>query len=107
MLRDGEEIRSCVTPIAAVVGHQITTVEGLGARGKPHPLQVAFVEEQAAQCGYCIPGMIIAAVSLLKKQPSPSMEQIKAGMDGHLCRCGTHVRITSAIERASKMGGRS
>jgi nicotinate dehydrogenase subunit A len=102
VLRDGVEIRSCVTPISAVVGHTITTVEGLGSPGKPHPLQAAFVAEQAVQCGYCISGMIIAAASLLKKQPSPTMEQIKAGMDGHLCRCGTHLRIVSAIERASK-----
>jgi nicotinate dehydrogenase subunit A len=106
VLRDGVEIRSCVTPISAVAGHTITTVEGLGSPGKPHPLQAAFVAERAAQRGYCISGMIVAAASLLKKQPSPTMEQIKAGMDGHLCRCGTHLRIVSAIERASK-GGRT
>lgn len=102
VLQDGIEIRSCVTPVSAVVGHKITTVEGLGLPGTPHPLQAAFVAEQAAQCGYCISGMIIAAASLLRKQPSPTMEQIKVGMDGHLCRCGTHLRIASAIERASK-----
>jgi nicotinate dehydrogenase subunit A len=106
VLSDGAEIRACVTPVSAAVGHEITTVEGLGSRERPHPLQAAFVEEQAAQCGYCISGMMVAAASLLKQQPSPSIEQIKAGMDGHLCRCGTYTRIAAAIERASKMGGR-
>lgn len=102
VLQDGVEIRSCVTAVSAVAGKEITTSEGLGSPGEPHPLQLAFVEEQAAQCGYCISGMLIAAAALLKEQPSPSVAEIKAGMDGHLCRCGTHLRIVAAIERASK-----
>jgi nicotinate dehydrogenase subunit A len=106
VLQDGIEIRSCVTPVGSAVGHEITTSEGLGSNGKPHPLQTAFIEEQAAQCGYCIPGMIMSAASLLKKVPSPSMDQIKTGMDGHLCRCGTYVRIAAAIARAAKTGER-
>lgn len=107
VLQDGVEIRSCVTPVAAVVGHEITTSEGLGSPDTPHPLRAAFVEEQAVQCGYCISGMVIAAASLLTARPSPSMEEIKAGMDGHLCRCGIYARIADAILRASKAGVRS
>jgi nicotinate dehydrogenase subunit A len=106
VLRDGVEIRSCVTPVANAVGHEITTCEGLGTADKLHPLQAAFVAEQAAQCGYCISGMVIAAASLLKQNPKPSAADIKAGMDGHLCRCGTHLRIARAIERAAKEGVR-
>lgn len=107
VLMDGEEIRACVTPVSAVTGHEIVTSEGLGKNGKPHPIQTAFIEEQAAQCGYCISGMTIAAASLLKKKPSPSRDEIKASMDSHLCRCGTHPRIVAAIEKAAKMGGRA
>ncbi|MCX7310179.1 MAG: (2Fe-2S)-binding protein [Alphaproteobacteria bacterium] len=104
VLLNGAEIRSCVTPVASVVGSEITTTEGLGTVDKPHPLQAAFVAEQAAQCGYCISGMIIAAAAILKQNPKPSEEEIKAGMSGHLCRCGTHYRIVRAIERAVKQG---
>jgi nicotinate dehydrogenase subunit A len=107
VLMDGEEIRSCVTPVSAVTGSEIVTSEGLGKDGKLHPIQAAFIEEQAAQCGYCISGMTIAAASLLKRKPSPSRDEIKAGMDGHLCRCGTHPRIVAAIEKAAKTGGRA
>jgi nicotinate dehydrogenase subunit A len=105
VLRDGVEIRSCVTPVASVAGSEITTCEGLGSPDKPHPLQAAFIAEQAAQCGYCISGMIVAAASLLKQNPKPSRADIKSGMDGHLCRCGTHLRIVRAIERAATQGG--
>jgi nicotinate dehydrogenase subunit A len=105
VLRDGVEIRSCVTPVASVTGSEITTCEGLGSPDKPHPLQAAFIAEQAAQCGYCISGMIVAAASLLKQNPKPSRADIKSGMDGHLCRCGTHLRIVRAIERAARQGG--
>jgi nicotinate dehydrogenase subunit A len=104
VLQDGFEIRSCVTPVASVVGSEITTVEGLGTAENPHPLQAAFVAEQAAQCGYCIGGMLIAAASLLKQNPTPSLAEIKEGMNGHLCRCGTHYRIVRAIARAAKRG---
>jgi nicotinate dehydrogenase subunit A len=106
VLKDGVEIRSCVTPASAVVGSNIVTSEGLGTPGKPHPLQSAFIAEQAAQCGYCISGMVIAAASLLKANPKPTREEIKNGLDGHLCRCGTHLRIVRAIERAVKDGVR-
>jgi nicotinate dehydrogenase subunit A len=104
VLRDGEEIRSCATPVASVVGHEITTCEGLGVPEKLHPLQAAFVGEQAAQCGYCISGMVIAAAALLKRTPKPSLAEIKAGLDGHLCRCGTHLRILRAVQRAANEG---
>lgn len=101
VLRDGVEIRSCVTPVSAVVGHDVVTVEGLASQAHMPPLQDAFVAEQAAQCGYCTSGMLIAAAALLKKKPKPTRAEIVAGMDGHLCRCAAHVRILSAIERAA------
>jgi nicotinate dehydrogenase subunit A len=104
VLQDGIEIRSCVTPVTSVVGHEITTSEGFGQSDKLRPLQAAFVAEQAAQCGYCISGMVVAAASLLKKTPKPSLAEIKAGMNGHLCRCGTHLRIVRAIQRAVREG---
>jgi nicotinate dehydrogenase subunit A len=104
VLVDGREIRSCVTSVASVVNRKITTSEGLGTLDKLHPLQAAFVDEQAAQCGYCISGMVVAAAALLKRNPKPSLDQIKAGMDGHLCRCGTHLRIVRAIQRAANWG---
>jgi len=106
VLKDGLEIRSCVTPVAHVVNSEITTSEGLGTAGNLHPLQAAFVAEQAAQCGYCISGMLIASASLLKTNPQPTLADIKAAMDGHLCRCGTHLRILRAIQRAAKEGVR-
>ena len=106
VLKDGAEIRSCVTPVASVVGSDITTSEGLGDIDNLHPLQAAFVTEQAAQCGYCISGMVIAAASLLKRNPKPTLAEIRAGMDGHLCRCGTHLRIIRAIQRAAQEGVR-
>jgi nicotinate dehydrogenase subunit A len=106
VLKDGVEIRSCVTPVSAAVGSAITTCEGLGTPDKLPPLQRAFVTEQAAQCGYCISGMVIAAASLLKQNPKPTLAEIKSGMDGHLCRCGTHLRIVRAIERAARDGVR-
>lgn len=101
VLRDGAEIRSCVTPVSQAVGHDIVTVEGLGGATRMSPLQEAFVAEQAAQCGYCTSGMIIAATALLKKNPKPSRSEILEGMDGHLCRCSAHMRILSAIERVA------
>jgi nicotinate dehydrogenase subunit A len=106
VLKDGVEIRSCMTPVSAAIQSKIVTTEGLGTTDTPHPLQSAFVSEQAAQCGYCISGMVIAAASLLKKNPKPSAAEIRAGMDGHLCRCGTHLRIVRAIQRAVDLGVR-
>ncbi len=98
---DGEAIYSCLTPVVALQGRMITTVEGLGTVRNPNPLQRAFVEEQAAQCGYCIAGMIMRAQALLQRNPSPSNEEIRAEMEPNLCRCGTHMRILRAIRRAS------
>lgn len=108
VILDGEAVRSCVTPVAAVRNRQILTLEGLGTLASPHPLQAAFIEEQAAQCGYCIGGMVMTAKVLLDKNPHPSEEQIKQALEGHLCRCGTHLRIVRAIQRAaSKSAGTS
>ncbi len=101
VLMDGTAIRSCVTPVSAVGKARIVTLEGLGTPEKPHPLQAAFIAEQAAQCGYCINGMIMQAASLLKQNPRPSREDIKKALNGNLCRCGTHMRIARAIERAA------
>ncbi|MBK4737284.1 (2Fe-2S)-binding protein [Noviherbaspirillum sp. DKR-6] len=99
---DGEAVRSCVYPAFAAAGHKITTLEGLGSSAKPHPLQQAFIDEQAAQCGYCINGMLMQAESLLRKNPNPSEEQVKQELSNNLCRCGTHVRIVKAVLRAAK-----
>ncbi len=101
VLRDGVEIRSCVTPISAVSGAEITTSEGLGAEAQPTALQAAFIDEQVPQCGYCISGMMIAATALLERIPNPTRDEIKTAMNGHLCRCGAHLRIIRAIERAA------
>jgi nicotinate dehydrogenase subunit A len=101
VLMDGTAIRSCVTPVAAVGKAKIVTLEGLGTPEDPHPLQAAFIAEQAAQCGYCINGMIMQAASLLKANPHPNREDIKKALNDNLCRCGTHMRIVRAIERAA------
>jgi nicotinate dehydrogenase subunit A len=104
VIMDGSAIRSCMTPLSAVADAKIVTVEGLGTIEKPHPLQRAFIEEQAAQCGYCISGMIMSAKALLDQTPHPTREDIKQALDGNLCRCGTHMRIVRAIERAASQG---
>lgn len=98
---DGAAIRSCVFPVSAAAGHRIITLEGLGTPERPHPLQQAFIDEQAVQCGYCINGMIMQAAALLAVTPDPSVEQIKAELAENLCRCGTHLRIVRAVRRAS------
>jgi len=98
----GAAVRSCLTSLAAVQGAEITTLEGLGAPGNPHPLQKAFVAEQAAQCGFCVNGVIMTAKALLDKNPKASKEEIAAAMSGVLCRCFTHVRMLAAIERAKE-----
>jgi nicotinate dehydrogenase subunit A len=98
---NGEAVRSCIIPISAAEGKDILTLEGLGTRDKLHPLQEAFIAEQAAQCGYCINGMIMQAASLLNKTPHPAVSDIKAALAGNLCRCGTHLRIVRAIQRAA------
>jgi nicotinate dehydrogenase subunit A len=99
---DGKAVRSCVMPVAAVTGKKVVTLEGLGTPGKPHPLQQAFIDEQAVQCGYCINGMIMQAAALLQRTPKPTEEQIRAALAENLCRCGTHLRIVRAVKRASE-----
>jgi nicotinate dehydrogenase subunit A len=100
---DGKAVRSCVMPIGTVAGRRITTLEGLGTPAKPHPLQTAFIEAQAVQCGYCINGMIMQAAALLKANPKPSESDIRQALAENLCRCGTHTRILAAVKRASEM----
>lgn len=99
---DGEPIRSCMLPLSAAAGHDITTLEGLGSSADPHPLQQAFIDEQAVQCGYCINGMIMQAKGLLDKNPNPSRDEIKQALNDNLCRCATHMRILRAVERAAR-----
>lgn len=99
---DGKAIRSCVTPVSKAKGREITTLEGLGTVAEPDPLQQAFIDEQAVQCGYCINGMIMTAKALLADHPQPSRSEIIAALDNNLCRCGTHMRIVRAIERAAQ-----
>ncbi|HKQ94176.1 MAG TPA: (2Fe-2S)-binding protein [Aestuariivirgaceae bacterium] len=98
---DGRSILSCVTPILLVDGRRITTIEGLGTAERPAPIQQAFIDEQAAQCGYCIAGMIMRAQSLLERNPSASDADIRAWLEPNLCRCGTHMRILKAVRRAA------
>ena len=102
VLVDGQPTRACVTPVKQVAGHMVTTLEGLGTPEKPDPVQAAFIAEQAAQCGYCTNGMIMTVKALLEKTPHPTPEQVKQGLAGNLCRCGTHTRILQAAMRASK-----
>ncbi|HEY6601731.1 MAG TPA: (2Fe-2S)-binding protein [Xanthobacteraceae bacterium] len=107
VLIDGKAVRSCVTPISEVATSEITTIEGLGSLDKPHALQRAFIEEQAAQCGYCISGMIMSAKELLDRNPRPSEQDVRAALAGNLCRCGTHNRIIRAVLRAAQANGRT
>ena len=102
VLLDGKAVFSCVVPLSSVGGRRVTTLEGLGTPEKPGRVQRAFIAEQAAQCGFCIPGMIVQAHALLEKNPKPSQAQIRGHMSGNLCRCGTHMRILRAIERAAR-----
>lgn len=124
VLLDGQEIRSCIMPVGMAVGHEITTLEGLGdvwaqrkkasaaapakaaADADLHPIQQAWIDHQVPQCGYCQSGMMIQAVSLLNTNPRPARADIVAAMQGHICRCGTHMRIISAIEQAAEQMGR-
>src|SRR6266566_8938249 len=99
-------IRSCVTPVSSVSGVEITTLEGLGTPDRPHPLQKAFIDEQAAQCGYCASGMIMAAADLLNRNPQPQEADVRAALADNLCRCGTHNRIIRAVLRAARQNGR-
>jgi nicotinate dehydrogenase subunit A len=102
VLVDGKEVRSCVTPVSAVAGARITTIEGLGTAEKLHPLQRAFIEEQACQCGFCGNGMVMATKSLLDRNPSPTNQDVRQALNGHLCRCASHNRIVRAVQRAAK-----
>jgi len=98
----GQAIRSCVTPVKSVEGAEITTLEGLGTPEKPHPLQQAFIDEQAAQCGFCVNGVILTAKAFLDKHPKASEQEIQQALSGVLCRCFTHTRMYRAIERYAK-----
>ena len=101
VLIDGKPEKSCGKALSTVSGREIVTVEGLGTPDRPHPLQQAFLDEQAGQCGYCLPGILISAKALLDQNPSPSRAQIAAALDDNICRCGSHPRILRAIERAA------
>jgi len=100
---DGKAVLSCVTPMVLLEGKQVTTLEGLGTASAPAPIQRAFMEEQAAQCGYCIAGMMMRAQALLQRNPKPTDAQIRAELAPHLCRCGTHMRILRAVHRAARL----
>ena len=104
VLVDDKPVRSCVTPLSTVGKANVTTLEGLGTQDKLHALQKAFIDEQAAQCGYCIPGMIMSAKALLDANPKPTDADIIEALSGNLCRCGTHNRIVRAIKRAAAGG---
>ena len=104
VLVDGKPVRSCTTPVATAAGRKIVTLEGLGTAAKPGRLQRAFVAEQAAQCGYCVAGMMMSAQALLDRNPDPTAAEIRAALAGNLCRCGTHNRIVRAVRRAAQEG---
>ncbi len=102
VLIDGQATRSCLTAVGTVAGKQITTIEGLEQNGRLHPLQEAFLAEDAMQCGYCIPGMLMTGAGLLKKNPHPGEAEIQHALEGNVCRCGSHPRILAAVQRAAK-----
>ncbi len=102
VLVNGKATRSCVTPVVSIQSAEVTTLEGLGTKEKPHPLQKAFIEEQAAQCGFCANGMIVTAKAFLDKNPKPTDAQVRKALGANFCRCGTHNRIVRAVLRASK-----
>jgi nicotinate dehydrogenase subunit A len=103
VLVDGRAVRSCRMPLSAAAGKKVVTLEGLGSPQKLHPLQEAFIQEQAVQCGYCINGMIMQAADLLARNKRPSEDEIRQALANNLCRCGTHVRIVRAVKRAAEM----
>lgn len=104
VLVDGHAVASCDTPLWSAAGKEVTTLEGLGTPERPHPLQRAFIAEQAMQCGYCIAGIIMSAAALLKRNPDPTEAQVREALDRNLCRCGAHNRIVRAVLRAAKEG---
>jgi nicotinate dehydrogenase subunit A len=103
VLLDGEPVYACSREVSTVAGHSVTTIEGLGSATQPHPLQQAFLDEQAGQCGYCLSGIVISAKALLDQNPSPTRADIAAALDKNLCRCGAHPRILRAVEKAAAM----
>jgi len=103
VLIDGKAVRSCITPLAECAGKRITSVEGLSDGNKLHPVQQAFIDAGAMQCGYCTTGMIMSGVALLQQYPQPTREQVVEGMNGNICRCGTYPRILSAMRRAVEL----
>jgi nicotinate dehydrogenase subunit A len=103
VLVDGRPEKSCGKPLSAVAGKEVVTIEGLGASDRPHPLQRAFIDEQAGQCGYCLPGILMTAKALLGRNPSPSRKEIAEALDENICRCGSHIRILRAVERAASL----
>src|SRR5580692_2539406 len=105
VLIDGVATRSCITPAASVERKAITTIEGLAQNGRLHPLQEAFIQADAMQCGYCTPGMILSGAGLLKKNPHPTNADIREAMEGNVCRCGTYPRIVAAVQMAARAGG--
>ncbi|MBG9390029.1 (2Fe-2S)-binding protein [Caenimonas aquaedulcis] len=105
VLMGDQAVRSCLVKVSQAAGQRITTAEGLGSPDKPHPVQAAFIAEQAAQCGYCTNGMVMSSVALLRRTPQPTREQAQAALAGNLCRCGSHDRVLKAVARAS--GGRA
>ena len=103
VLLDGVAVRACQTPIGEAVGHSITTIEGLAPGTRLHPVQQAFIDAGAFQCGFCTPGMIVAATALLSRTPTPTDAEVRAALDGNLCRCGGYLRILDAVQRASRL----
>lgn len=101
VLLDGRSVPSCAIPVEAAAGREVVTLEGLGTRAAPHPLQRAFLDEQAGQCGFCLSGIIVTASAVLRTDPAPDEDSLRAALDGHLCRCGSHNRILRAIQRAA------
>ncbi len=101
VLLDGRPVFACTLPLGAAAGRSVTTVEGLGAPERPHPLQAAFLAEQAGQCGYCLSGILVSAAALLARDPDPDEAAIRAALEPHLCRCGSHNRIIRAVRRAA------
>jgi nicotinate dehydrogenase subunit A len=104
VLVDGKPVRSCMLKLSDAAGKQVITSEGLGSPDKPHPVQAAFIAEQASQCGYCTNGMVMSSVALLQRYPKPTREQAQAALAGNLCRCGSHDRVLKAVQRASGQG---
>ena len=103
VLVDGQPVKACGKAVSTVAGRNVLTIEGLGTPDRPHPLQQAFLDEQAGQCGYCLPGILITAKALLDRNPSPSRSEIAEALDDNICRCGSHIRILRAVERAARL----